>query len=146
MADGGLLPGPFAEPGGPRVDDAAVVRAFAAGEPAGHSDRFRVEDRSLVMAPSDTAAAIRLNPGTVLVQHYLPSDLEAAKGTLEQSLVDAGLTMFDEETLLGTAVAMQLVGLREPTWDLWGTDIDTAFFVLRKAAAGGADEPMPPIG
>jgi len=144
--DDGLLPGPFAQPGGPAVEDRDVVVSFARGEPAGHSEHFHVEDVALVLEPLADPLAVFLAPGSVLVRHELwgPTFEEPAR-LIAQALEGAGLTLLDEETLLGTAVAMQTVALREPTWDLWGTDIDAAFIALRAAAAGGADQPLPPI-
>ncbi len=131
---------PFIEPTGPAVDDGAVLAAFAHDEPAGHSPRFHVERPTLIVG-RNIATAIRIGPRTVLVRDDLPDDLAPAKGAVEAALASAGMTCFDEETLLATPVALQLLGLRLSSWDLWGADIDEAFADLRAACV--ADPPQP---
>ena len=131
---------PFIEPTGPALDDAAVLAAFTRDEPAGHSPRFHVERPTLIVG-RDVAAAIRVGPRTVLVRDDLPDDLAPAKADVEAALHAAGLTLFDEQTLLATPVALQLLGLRLSSWDLWGADIDEAFADLRAACV--ADPPSP---
>ncbi len=131
---------PFAEPTGPAVDDVAVLAAYARSEPAGHSPRFHVE-RPTLLVDRNVAAAIRVGPRTLLVRDDLPDDLASAKAEVEGALAAAGFTRFDEETLLATPVALQLLGLRLSSWDLWGVDIDEAFADLRAACV--ADPPSP---
>jgi hypothetical protein len=130
----GLLP-PFVEPTGPLVSDEDVVRAFARGEPAGYSAWFHVE-RPALLADRDVPAALRISPGTVLVRLDLPEGLEAARRSIEGVLTAEGMTLLDHDTLLGVPVALQLVGLRPSSWDLWGRDLDDAFTAMRQAAAG----------
>lgn len=132
---------PFVEPTGPARDDADVVAAYARDEPAGHSARFHVERPTLIVG-RDVAAAIRVGPRTVLVRDDLPDDLVAAKADVEEALFAAGMTRFDEETLLATPVALQLLGIRLSTWDLWGADIDEAFADLRAACLGESPPPF----
>ncbi len=148
MVDG-LLP-PFGDPGGPQVDDAAVLEAFASGTPVGHSARFHVEGPTLLLTP-DVAVAMRIGPTTVLVRTDLPSSMSDAKPAVEEALAAQGMTLLDAETPLGVAIAVQALGLRVSTWDLWGTDIDDAFAALRRAAVGDEappafveSEPPPP--
>lgn len=88
------------------------------------------------MAQADVACAIRMGPDGVLLRLDLPEDLQNVKGIVETAMTAAGMTKLDEETKLGPAVAIQLLGLRLSTWDLWGTDIDQAFSDLRTSAAG----------
>jgi hypothetical protein len=137
VADG-LLP-PFGAPSGPPADDDSVVRAFLRGEPAGHSERFHVEGPVLVAA-ADRAVAIRLGPTTALVRADLPPAFAPVKEMVERLFADEGMTALDHETLLATPVAVQLLGLRASTWDLWGADIDAAFAALRAAAVGEQPE------
>ncbi len=138
MVDG-LLP-PFGEPGGPPVEDAAVLESFARGEPGGHSARFHVEGPTLLVSP-DVALAMRIGATAVLVRTDLPSSMLDAKPAVEEALAAQGMTLLDAETPLGVAIAVQVLGLRVSTWDLWGTDIDEAFADLRRAAVG--DEAPP---
>lgn len=128
----GLLP-PYGEASGPPVADAEVVAAFARGDQAGHSERLHVEG-SVLVAGFDVAVGMRLGPGSVLVRVDLPQAMAEVKGTVERVLAAEGMQRLDEETLLATPVAVQWLGLRGSTWDLWGQDIDEAFAALRSAA------------
>lgn len=139
--DEGFVP-PFAQPTGPAVDDATVLASFARDEAAGHSPRFHVE-RPTLLVGRNVAAAVRIAPRTLLVRADLPERLAGAKAEVETALVAAGLTCFDEDTLLATPVALQLFGLRLSSWDLWGDDIDAAFAALR---AGCVAEQSGPFG
>ncbi|MEO7837698.1 MAG: hypothetical protein ABIS21_08685 [Acidimicrobiales bacterium] len=134
---GGILP-PYGEPEGTPGADGDVFDDFLSGEQAKaghHSLTFHIE-RNVLMAQADVACAIRLGPASVLLRLDLPPDLHAVKGGVETAMTGAGMTKLDEETKLGPAVAIQLLGLRLSTWDLWGTDIDRAFDELRTAATG----------
>ncbi len=137
MADWPLPP--YTEPRGPLGDDADVVRAFARGELAPYSERFHVEG-NVLLASRDVPVALRIGPRSFLIHHELVDDLGVAKDIVEQVFTAEGLTRFDEETWFGPAVGVQMVGLRYPTWDLWGADIEQAFTDLRVAAAGGEDD------
>lgn len=121
---------PYIEPSGPEVDDTAVLGAFARNEAAGHSTRFHVERPTLYVG-RDVAAALRIAEHTVLVRADLPEDFRPAKGDVEAALAAEGMTCFDEDTLLALPVALQELGLRQSSWDLWGHDIDDAFAALR---------------
>ncbi len=132
--DDGLLP-PFGDPGGPAVEDSALLSSYARGEPVGHSPRFHVEGPTLLATP-DVAVAMRIGPSTVLVRTDLPGSVAAAKPEVEQALASHGMTLLDAETPLGVAIAMQALGLRISSWDLWGTDIDEAFAAVRAGAVG----------
>jgi hypothetical protein len=131
---------PYVEPRGPLGEDEDVVRAFARSELAPYSGRFHVEG-PVLMASRDVPVALRIGDRSFLVQHELSGDLAAAKDLVEAVFTDEGMSRLDEETLYGPAVGVQFVGLRYPTWDLWGADIDQAFADLRVAAVGG-DEDM----
>ena len=135
--DGGILP-PFGAPGGTPADDETVLVDFLGGDRASadhHSELFHVEG-TVLMAQGDVACAIRLGATSVLLRLDLPDELEAVKPAVERAMVGLGMAKLDEETKLGPAVAIQLLGLRLSTWDLWGSDIDAAFADLRTAAAG----------
>ncbi len=132
---------PFVEPTGPAVDDAAVLAAYVRDDPAGHSPRFHVERPTLIVG-RNVAAAIRVGRRTLLVRGDLPDDLAPAKADVEDALVAAGMTRFDEQTLLATPVALQLLGLRLSSWDLWGVDIDEAFADLRAACVAEQSGPL----
>ncbi len=138
----GVLP-PFGQPEGPRLQDAAVVAAFVAGEQVGHSEHLHVEG-SVLMAGFDLAVAMRLAPDTVLMRVDVPQAMAGVKDTVEQGLAAEGMQRLDEETLLATPVAVQRLALRGSTWDLWGRDIDDAFAALRAAAV--SDPFGSPIG
>jgi hypothetical protein len=130
---------PYIEPRGPLGDDDEVVRAFARSELAPYSGRFHVEGPTL-LANRDVPAAMRIGPRTILVRVDLPDNLLEVKPLIEGVLAAEGLTLLDTDTMLGVAVAVQRVGLRLSSWDLWGADIDEAFADLRTSAAGGEDD------
>lgn len=133
MSDG-LLP-PYGKPSGPPSQDEDVLRAFARGEQAGHSGNFHVEGPTLV-ASVDVAAALRIGAATILVRLDLPGELLELKEAVERALTAEAMTCLDDDTLLATAVAVQVLGLRTARFDLWGRDLDEAFADLRAAAAG----------
>lgn len=134
MTDG-LLP-PYGEPVGDRADDARVLEVFVNDEPAlVHSPLLHLEGAVLV-AGGDMAAAMRIAPRTFIVRVDLPADLEPVRRAVQLSLGAAGIRCVDSECLLAAPVAIQVIGLRTSTWDLWGADIDEAFAELRAAAAG----------
>jgi hypothetical protein len=130
---------PYVEPRGPAGGDHDVVRAFVRAELAPFSDRFHVEGPALI-AGRDVPAALRLGPGSVLVRVDLPDDLLPAKTVVEEVLAQEGMELLDTETLFAAPVAVQMVGLRLSSWDLWGSDIEAAFAALRRAAQGGGDD------
>ncbi len=132
---------PLYEPRGPRDTDEEVVRAFlrGPGAPMPHSERLHVEDRVL-RADGDMPLALWVGPRTVLVLVDIPDDLTDLRARVQETLAAEGLELRDEQSPLGIAVGVQLVGARAATWDLWGDDIDAAFAELRKAAVGGDDD------
>lgn len=145
----GLLP-PFGQPAGEPVDDGTVLSAFVREDPLPvHSRQFHIEGTVLV-AGGDMAAAIRVGPRTFLVRADLPDELAAARQAVQRSFEAEGMSCLDEETLLATPVAIQLIGLRLSTWDLWGAQIDESFAELRAAAVGESDDLFPdgppPVG
>jgi hypothetical protein len=132
---------PLYEPRGPRDTDEEVVRAFLRHHgPAPHSERLHVED-AVLRVDGDMPLALWLGPRSVLMLADVPDHLVEIRSTVEQALGGEGLTRLDEQSPLGIAVGIQLVGARTVTWDLWGADIDEAFAALRAAAVGG-DEDM----
>jgi hypothetical protein len=138
--DDQLLP-PYAAPTGPRNDDEVVVRAFARGVYAGHSPRFHVEGAALMVDRAD-AAALRIGPTTIMVRTDLDEELLSAQPVVEDLLEHEGFACFDHDSLLAAPVAIQVLGLRISSWDLWGTDIDDAFGQLRSAAVGDEWNPV----
>lgn len=146
---GGLLP-PFGEPAGQRVGDGDVLTAFLRDEPSFiHSDHLHIEG-SVLVGGGDMATALRVAPRTFLLRVDLPADLEAVRTMVESAMEAEGLTLLDRETLLAAPIAIQRVGLRFSTWDLWGAQIDESFADLRHAAAGEWDDLLPggipPVG
>lgn len=128
---------PLFEPRGPRDSDEEVVRAFLRQSgPTPHSERLHVEG-AVLRVDGDMPLALSIGPGAVLVLHDVPDHLEAMQEVVESALAGEGLTLLDEQSPLGIAVGMQMVGARTVTWDLWGGDIDEAFAALRSAAVGG---------
>lgn len=133
MTDG-LLP-PFADPSGPAYNDGALVAAFLRHEPVGHSARFHIEG-PVLLADREVPAALTLGPSVVLVRRDLPDGSEDVRTTIEWELEREGLGLLDSETPLGVPVALQIVGLRLSSWDLWGIDLDEAFAAVRRVAIG----------
>jgi len=116
------------------------VRAFLRHQgPTPHSERLHVEDRVL-RVDGDMPLALWLGPRTVLLLFDLPDNLVEIRASVAGALAGEGLELLDEQSALGVAVGMQLVGARTVTWDLWGADIDAAFAELRRAAVGGDDD------
>ncbi len=150
---------PYIEPTGPQADDDSVVRAFLAGDVPPYSRRLHVEG-PVLLGDRDVPMALRLSPAdagegraprTVLVRIDVPDDLLALRRAVEAVLTSEGLTLLDNDTQLGIAVGLQMVGLRLSSWDLWGADIDDAFADLRAAAVGGTGDVLlgggsPPVG
>ena len=133
------MPPSYEDPGPPGTDD-EVVRAFARNSAAPpYSDLLHAEG-PVLLAGRDWAVALRVGDRSFLVNHDMPAELHQAKIVVEDVFRSDGLEMYDEETLFGTSVGVQYVGLRYTTWDLWGADIDEAFADLRVKAAGGGDE------
>ena len=130
---------PSYEDSGPLGTDEDVVRAFAHDVPPPYSELLHVEG-PVLLAGRDWAVALRVGDRSFLVNHDMPADLHRAKIVVEDVFRTDGLEMFDEETLYGTSVGVQYVGLRYTSWDLWGATIDEAFADLRLKAAGGGDE------
>ncbi len=136
-----MLP-PFGEPAGPAYeDDEALLRAFAGRETTGHSENYHIEGATL-MAGGDAAAALWIGPDTVLVRADLPSRLEDRRPPIDAALSSEGLDLLDANTLLAAPIAIQVLGLRISSWDLWGRDLEQSFAELRLAAAGGEDSSL----
>ena len=131
---------PLYEPRGPRDTDEEVVRAFLrhAG-PSPHSERLHVED-TVLRVDGDMPLGLWIGSRTVLVLFDVPENMVDIRARVEAALEGEGLVKQDEQSPLGIAVGMQMVGARTVTWDLWGADIDQAFADLRRAAVGGDDD------
>jgi len=127
---------PYVEPRGPEGDDAAVVRAFLTGDLPPHSARLHVEG-PVLLVDRDVPLALRLSRTAALLRVDLSERVVDVRRAVEAVLTAEGMSLLDEESPLGIAVGVQLVGARASTWDLWGTDIDEAFAALREAAVGG---------
>jgi hypothetical protein len=138
--DDQILP-PYGDPTGPLNGDELVVRSFAQGVYAGHSPRFHLEGDALMVDRMDTAA-LRVGPTTILVRIDLAPKFDTARPVVEQILAGEGLTCLDHDCRLAAPVAIQILGLRLSSWDLWGTDIDEAFLLLRTAAVGDSWNPV----
>lgn len=132
---------PYLEPRGPLGDDDDVVRAFVRQEIAPHSARFHVEGPTLLI-DRDVPSAMRIGSRAFLVRRDLPDSLMDSKDVVEGVLAADGLRLLDSDSMLAVAVAVQRVGLRLSSWDLWGDDIDDAFAQLRTNAAGGQDDAL----
>ena len=131
---------PYIEPRGPEGDDPAVVRAFLGGGNAPpHSARLHVEGQVLLV-DRDVPLALRLSPTAALLRIDLGDDMAGVRRDVAAVFAADGLTLLDEDSPLGIAVGVQLVGARASTWDLWGADIDQTFAALRQAAVGGPDD------
>lgn len=127
---------PYGVPLGPFAEDGVVLAGFASGSPIpSHSGLFHIEG-DVLMLDGDVPAALRLGPGMYLARTDLPEGLEAHAAPVAAALSDAGMDLIDEETLLAAPVAMQVLGLRLSSWDLWGNDIEAAFAALRAVAVG----------
>ncbi|MDQ6783508.1 MAG: hypothetical protein M3063_08720 [Actinomycetota bacterium] len=131
---------PYGPAPGPRTDDAAVLAAFAGDEAAGHSPRLHVEGPALVV-DGDIAAGLRLSPDVVMVRVDLPEEADDVRRPLEAALKAEAMVLFDESSTLALPVALQVLGLRLSSWDLWGRDLDDAFAALRRAATGDQELP-----
>ena len=141
MSDG-LLP-PFGIPLGEPADDARVMEVFIGAEPViVHSPTYHFEGATLV-AGGDIGVALRLTPRAFLVRLDVPPDMEGARDAVREALGAAGMSCVDNDTLLAAPIAIQVLGLRSSSWDLWGADIDEAFMELRSAAAGEWDGLFP---
>jgi hypothetical protein len=128
---------PLYEPRGPRDSDEEVVRAFLRHQgPTPHSERLHVED-TVLRVDGDMPLVLWIGPHSVLVLFDIPDDVADIRAVVEEALAAEGLTKLDDQSPLGIAVGIQLVGARAATWDLWGADIDEAFADLRRAAVGG---------
>ena len=130
---------PYVEPRGPEGDDAAVVRAFLSGDLPPHSARLHVEG-SVLLVDRDRPLALRLSPTAALLRIDVGDDVAEVRRQVAAVFGAEGLTLLDEDSPLGIAVGVQLVGARASTWDLWGADLDEAFAALRQAAVGGTDD------
>lgn len=140
VGPGRILP-PLASPSGPAYDDVTVARAFACGVYSGHSPRFHVEGPALMVDRID-AAALRIGPSSVLVRNDLGDGQLTAKPLVEQALSETGMARLDCDTPLAAPAAIQTLGLRMSSWDLWGTDPDVAFAALRTTAVGDEWNPV----
>lgn len=113
----------------------AGLDTFVTGGDTPSTSTYRTEGPALFV-DFDVAVAIRVADRIVLVRSDVPDGFDWARRGLEQGLAGLGLRRLDDETVLGTVVALQVLGLRPSEWDLWGDDVDAAFAALRAAAVG----------
>lgn len=132
---------PFVDPVGTPGTDSQALESFVLGTDPYWSSLFHTEGPALVGGRAVTMA-LRVGKRSVLVRTDPSEDLEPARHDVEQALARAGYQCCDEETLWGTPVALQVLGLRMSTWDLWGEDLEVAFAELRSAAEGEEDAPI----
>lgn len=118
-----------------------MLEAYAQALYAGHSDRFHVEGPALLVDRIDVAA-LRVGPRTVLVRIDLPAEQVDAKPLVEEALRHRGMSRQDEDTLLAAPVAIQVLGLRLSSWDLWGAEVGEAMTDLRLAASSDEVRPI----
>lgn len=94
------------------------------------------------MVAGDVAAGLRLSADVVMVRVDLPEEVADVQPLVEAALEAEALVCLDEATKLGLPVALQVLGLRLSTWDVWGRDLDDVFEVLRRTAIG--EQELPP--
>lgn len=149
MSDGWTAPvmplPPYGVAPGPLIDDESVLMAFARDLPEGHSEQLHVEGPALFV-DGDIPAGLRLGPDVVLVRVDLPLEFDFVSQSLGSALASDGMACLDESSKLALPVALQVLGLRLSTWDLWGKDVDGAFAVLRDAAVGDQELPAHTLG
>ena len=135
---------PYGVPPGEAVDDDRVLHSYALEGPACYSRRLHMEGPTLIV-DKDVAAALRIAPDVVLVRVDLPEESMDIRVPVEWALADhAGLQLLDEESVLAVVVALQVLGLRLSTWNVWGKDLDAAFSALRQGAVGQQELPRLP--
>ena len=144
MPPEGLIP-PYAEPSRPLLDDDALIRGYVRGDRTGHSEQFHIEGDTLMVARG-LPLALRLDRDSLLLRIDLPERLLPARSLLQEVMGEEGMSLLDADTMLAAAVAIQVLGLRLSTWDLWGSDIERAFAALRAAAAGDESDFFTPGG
>lgn len=134
---GALLP-PFAEPTGPKVSLRDLIGSFLDGTATGFSDEAHIETNQLLLERM-VSAAVRLSQDSVLLRRDLPPDLAGCANALESHLRSNGLDLVDPDTRLGDIAAIQTIGIRGGSWDLWGRDASTARRDLERVVMG--DDP-----
>ena len=105
---------PFSEPEGPHFShDPEALDAFLGGATSGFSSRYHIEDRVLYRDRTDPIA-LALGGGAFLVRDDA-AELGSALGAARANPVEV-------DSQLGTAVALQAVGLPAARWDFWARD------------------------
>lgn len=127
----GVIRPPWGAPTGPELSDTEVVRSFAQGSRTGHSQKYHIEDRTL-LADRFVTVSIRCGPTTLLVRSDVDID------SLSTHLITAGLRLQMHEPELAVVIGLQVSGNPAAAWDLWGLDLKTALSQLNEAA----DPPM----
>ena len=97
----------------------------------------------MLLTDTDAAAAMWIGPETLLVRSDLPGD-DGRHAALQEALRAAGFDLLDEDSLSAPAIAIQALGIRFSSWDLWGSDLEAGFADLRQGAAGEGDLPVIP--
>lgn len=127
MSNASLRP-PFAAPRGPTRSDEELAHEFARGARSGYSPRLHIEGDVLVL-DRISPVAVRLGEAGMLIRTDLSPPVEIAPGQV-----------VDDDPLLATAVALQVLGLPASSWQLHGVDPDAATEALL-AAAEDVDRP-----
>lgn len=131
----GVVRPPYGKPTGPLAHDRDLIASFVAGARTGYSDRFHIEEDTLLVERF-VPVAIRLAPGSILIRTDYPD------GGAQEFAVRAGLALVDAEPPLATVVALQALGLPAASWNLWSSHgRDQAQAALSSCAAGGSGGP-----
>ncbi|MGH9122938.1 MAG: hypothetical protein ACRDYC_13510, partial [Acidimicrobiales bacterium] len=135
---------PYGVPPGEPVDDARVLESYALEGPPCFGRRLHIEGPTLIV-DADVAAGLRVAPDVVLVRVDLPEETLDMRVPLEWALADhAGYELLDEENVLAVVVALQVLGIRLSSWNVWGKDLESAFDALRRGAVGEQELPRLP--
>ena len=118
---------PYGAPTGPLLADDELIDAFIAGSRTGHSDRFHLEEGTL-LADRFVALALRLRSRSFLVRR------DEDTGAVAERLRSAGMDVVEDDPPLATVVALQAVGLPAVPWQLWSDSIEIGSADLVAAA------------
>lgn len=128
------FPPEFGTPQGPGLPDRDLARTFVEGAESGYSNTLRIE-RDTLVDHNGFVLALRFNDGA-LVREDVPEELQDTKAVVQEGIGDAGYELAEPTTAMGTALGIELVGLRAAFWDLWAADADTARDKLARRALG----------
>ncbi len=121
----GVVRPPYGAPTGPLLTDAELAAAYLAGARTGHSASLHIEE-DVLLAGRFEPVALRVGADTLIVRTDLDCPALAAA-------MAGRLTMVQREPPLATVVALQALGHSAASWELWGSDPDTAAALLAAA-------------